>query len=95
MAERRCCPVAGIGVHLLTPPSAPQPLLDLLGLTDEQLQEAMAKNHPYGFLMGHNKSIPFSNYKETAEALLERNLPQIVENKQTEPEYDLITYACE
>ena len=84
MAERRCCPVAGIGVHLLTPPSTPRPLLDLLGLTDEQLQEVMAKNHPYGFIMGHNKSIPFSNYKEAAKALMERNLPQILEDKQTE-----------
>merc|ERR1719410_299072 len=44
----------------------------------------MAKDHPYGFLMGHNKKIPFSNYKEAAKALMERNLPQIVEDRQTE-----------
>ena len=85
MAERRCCPLAGIGVHSLTPPSTPQPLLDLLGLTDEQLQEVMAKDHPYGFIMGHNRNIPFSNYKEAAKALMERTLPQILEDKQTEP----------
>merc|ERR1712012_1212822 len=85
MAERPCCPVVGIGVHLLTPPSTPQPLLDLLGLTDEQLQEVMAKDHPYGFIMGHNKNIPFSNYKEAAKALMERTLPQILEDRQTEP----------
>ena len=84
MAERSCCPVAGIGVHLLTPASNPRSLLDLLGLTDEQLQEVMAKDHPYGFIMGHNRSIPFNNYKEAAKALMERNLPQIVEDKQSE-----------
>ena len=84
MAERSCCPVAGIGVHLLTPASNPRPLLDLLGLTDEQLQEVMAKDHPYGFIMGHNRNIPFSNYKEATEALMERNLPQILRDRQTE-----------
>ena len=45
----------------------------------------MAKNHPYGFIMGHNKSIPFSNYKEAAKALMGRTMPQILEDKQTEP----------
>jgi len=55
-----------------------------LGLTDEQLREVMAKDHPYGFFIGHNKSIPFNNYKEAAKALMERNLPQIVEDKQSE-----------
>ena len=85
MAEKPCCPVAGIGVHSLTPPSNPRPLLDLLGLTDEQLQEVMVKNHPYGFIMGHNKSIPFSNYKEAAKALMGRTMPQILEDNQTEP----------
>ena len=85
MAERPCCPVAGIGVRLLTPPSNPRPLLNLLGLTDKQLREVMAKNHPYGFIMGHNRSIPFSNYKEAAKALMERNLPQLFEDKQREP----------
>ena len=84
MAAKPCCPVAGIGVHFLIPPTSPQPLLDLLGLTDEQLQEVMAKNHPYGFIMGHNSSIPFSNYKDAAKSLMERNLPQILEDKQTE-----------
>merc|ERR1711884_283013 len=65
-------------------PSTPQPLLDLLGLSDEQLREAMAKDHPYGFIMGHNRSIPFSNYKEAANALMGRTLPQILEDRQTE-----------
>jgi len=34
---------------------------------------------------GHNKSIPFSNYKEATEVLMERTLPQILEDRQTEP----------
>merc|ERR1711978_529860 len=85
MAERPCCPLDGTGVHLLTRPSTTQPVLDLLGLSDEQLRAAMAKDHPYGFIMGHNRSIPFSNYKEAAKALMERNLPQILEERQTEP----------
>ena len=97
MAERSCCPVAGIGVHLLTPASTPKPLLDLLGLTDEQLQEVMAKDHPYGFCMGHNRNIRFSNYKEAMEALMERNLPQILRDRQTEavfmPETRIVTIA--
>ena len=84
MASRRCCPVNGIGVHLLTRPPNPRPLLDLLGLSDEQLQEQMSKDHPYGFNMGHNRNIPFNKYEEAAEALMERNLPQILEDKQTE-----------
>ena len=84
MASRRCCPVNGIGVHLLTPPKNPRPLLDLLGLSDEQLREQMSKGHPYGFNMGHNRNFPFNKYEEAAEALMERNLPQILEDKQTE-----------
>ena len=45
----------------------------------------MAKDHPYGFIMGHSKSFPLSNYKEATEALMERTLPQILEDRQTEP----------
>ena len=84
MAKKPCCPVAGVGVHLLTPPPTPRPLLDLLGLTDKQLQDVMVNNHPNGFIMGHNRSIPFNNYKEAAKVLMERTLPQISEGRQTE-----------
>ena len=84
MASRRCCPVNGIGVHLLTPPNNPRPLLELLGLSDEQLREQMSKDHPYGFHMGHNRNFPFNKYEEAAEALMKRNLPEILEDKQTE-----------
>ena len=43
----------------------------------------MAKGHPYAFNMGHGKIIPFSDYKEAAEALMERNMPEVLHNKQT------------
>ena len=84
MAGKRCCPIAGIGVHFLTPSSNPVPLPHLLGLTDQQLQEQMAKGHGYGFNLGHGKIIPFKGYKEAAEALMERNFPEILHDRQTE-----------
>ena len=84
MAQQRCCPVDGIGVSILTPSSTPLPLPDLLGLTDLKLQEEMAKGHPYGFNMGHGKIIPFEDYTKAADALMERNLPGILHNRQTE-----------
>merc|ERR1712004_891885 len=85
MAQRLCCPFAGIGVHFLTPSSSPLPVPRLLGFNDDlQLQEQMAKGHAYGFNMGHGKIIPFKNYKEAAEALMERNFPEILNNRQTE-----------
>merc|ERR1712004_642097 len=85
MAQRLCCPFAGIGVDFLTPSSNPPPLPRLLGFNDDlQLQEQMAKGHGYGFNMGHGKIIPFKDYKEAAEALMERNFPEILHNRQTE-----------
>merc|ERR1711994_462881 len=83
-AQLRCCPVAGIGGHFFTPSSKPLLLPDLLGLTDQQLQEQMAKGHGYGFNMGHGNIIPFNDYKEAAEALMERNFPEILHDRQTE-----------
>ena len=81
---RPCCPVAGIGFHFLTPSASPRPLPDLLGLTtDLQLQEQMAKGHPYEFNMGHGQVIPFQDYKEAAKALMERNMPDILHDRQT------------
>ena len=82
MAQRRCCPVAGIGVDFLKPSSAPRPLLHLLGLTDQELQEQMAKGHPYEFNMGHGHFIPLNNHGEAAKALMERNFPEILHDRQ-------------
>ena len=70
MAQHCCCRAAGIGIHALTPSSSPLPLPSLLGLSDLQLQEQMAKGHSYGFNMGHGKIIPFKDYKKAAEALM-------------------------
>ena len=84
MARRPCCPVAGIGVDFLTPSANPVSLPHLLGLTDQELQEQMAKGHGYGFNMGHGRIIPFKDYKEAAEALMERNFPEILHDKQSE-----------
>ena len=45
-------------VSLLTLSPTPQPLLDLLGVDDQELQDQMAKGHPYAFNMGSGKSMP-------------------------------------
>ena len=70
-----------LGVSLLLPSPNPRPILDLLGSTDQELQEHMAKGHPYEFNMGHGKV--FKDYKQTANALMERNMSAVLHNKQT------------
>ena len=59
-------------VFLLTPSLTPQPLLDLLGVSDQELQGAIAKGHPYAFNMGSGKTIPYQNYQEAARVLMDR-----------------------
>ena len=57
MAQRTKCPFPhdsidgspNLRVSLLIPSPAPRPLLDLLGVNDQELQEQMAKSHPYAF----------------------------------------------
>ena len=71
-----------LGVSLLSPSPNPRPILDLLGVSDQALQEQMAKGHPYIFNMGGGKF--FKNYRETVNALMERNMPDILHDKQTE-----------
>ena len=78
-----CCLIAGIGFDFPTPSASPGPLPQLLGLSDLQLQEQMAKGHPYEFNMGQGLVIPFQNYKKAAKALMERNLPDILHDRQT------------
>ena len=51
-----------LGVSLLLPSPNPRSILDLLGSTDQELQDHMAKGHPYEFNMGHGKS--FKDYNE-------------------------------
>ena len=90
MAERKKCPFPhdsidgspNLRVSLLIPSPTPRPLLDLLGVNDQELQEQMAKGHPYEFNMGGGKV--FKDYKEAVTAMMERNMPDILHDKQTE-----------
>ena len=38
-----------LGVSTLIPSQNPRPILDLLGVTDKEMQAQMAKDHPYVF----------------------------------------------
>ena len=60
------------------------PLLQLLGLSDQELQEQMAKGHVYAFNMGNNNIIPFKDFREAVRVLMERNMPEVLQNRQTE-----------
>ena len=94
--QSNCCPLQSpenglpcFGVSLLSPSSpslssssSPHPMLQLLGLTDQELQEQMAKGHIYAFNMGNNNIIPFKDFQEAAKVLMERNMPEILHNKQ-------------
>ena len=75
-----------VGVSILQPSPAPRSILDLLGINDQELQEQMAKGHPYpyAFHMGGGKSISFENYQEAAMALMKRNMPGVLHNRQKE-----------
>ena len=59
-------------------------MLHLLCLSDQELQEQMAKGHSYAFNMGNNNVIPFKDFQEAAKVLMERNLPHVLHNRQTE-----------
>ena len=77
------------GVSFLCPSSSsasssasPHPLLQLLGLSDQELQEQIAKGHSYAFNMGNNQIIPFQDFEEAIKALMERNMPEVLHNRQ-------------
>ena len=84
-----CClrhdPTTGaslLGVSVLKPSPNPRPLPELLPLKkDQKLHEEMAKAHPYAFNMGGTKIIPLHDYKEAGEALMERNMPDVLHDK--------------
>ena len=64
-------------------------MLQLLGLSDQELQEQMAESHSYAFNkrafnLGNSRIIPFQDFKEAAKALMERNMPDVLHNRQTE-----------
>ena len=94
MAQSRCCPlqnaltglpsfsVSLISTSLVSPPSSPPRILQLLGLSDLELQEQIAKGHSYAFNMGNNNIIPFKDFQEAAKVLMERNMPEVLQNRQ-------------
>ena len=44
----------------------------------------MAKDHSYAFNMGNNNIILFHDYKEATKVLMERNMAEVLHDKQTE-----------
>ena len=103
----RCCPLKSptrrlppFGISHLSPSSSsltsssssPHPMLQLLGLSDQEMQEQMAKGHSYAFNMGNNNIIPFPDFQEAAKVLMERNMPDILHNSQTETVFMPETY---
>ena len=74
-----------LGLSVLTPLPNPRPLPELLPLkNDHKLHEEMAKSHLYAFNMGATRVIPLQDYKDAGEALMERNMPEVLHDKQTE-----------
>ena len=54
-----------------------------MGLSEEQLVKQMEQWHPYAFNMGHGKTIPFKDYQEAAQVLMERNMTEVLNDSQT------------
>ena len=74
-----------LGVSVLTPSPNPRTLPELLPLKkDQKLHEEMAKAHPYAFNMGGTRVIALQDYKEAGEVLMERNMPEVLHDRQTE-----------
>ena len=44
----------------------------------------MARGHSYAFNMGNDNIISFQNFQEAAKLLMERNMPEVLHNTQTE-----------
>ena len=65
--------------------SPPHPMLQLIGLSDEELQEQMAKGHSYAFNMGNSNIIPFKDFREATKVLMDRNMAEVLNNTQIEP----------
>ena len=42
----------------------------------------MVKGHPYAFNMGHGKIIPFKDYNEAGQTLIERKMPEVFHDSQ-------------
>ena len=68
------------GKSLITPDQDGKTTLELLGLSDQDVQNKFNQ-----FNLGGSKLINFQNYKEAESELLERNFPAIDQNKQDRP----------
>ena len=96
-ARSYCCPLwdqstgqPSFGVSILSPftpslasSSSLSPILQLFGLSDREMQDQITKKYSYAFNMGNNNNISFQNYKEAAEVLMQRNMPDVLHNRQT------------
>ena len=43
----------------------------------------MAEGHPYGFMLGQGRNTAFKDYHDAAKLLMERNMADIAEDRQT------------
>ena len=55
-----------LGVSFLAPSPSPRPLLDLMGVKDEELQDHLVKSHPYALrssvqVKAHNLNVMCTN----------------------------------
>ena len=89
MPSRCIFPHAGPGPPVLkvlpfSPTSSSTDLLQLLGESRDSLRQLICSGHPYVFNLGGGKYLPSSDCDEVADVLLERNLPRVYDNSQTE-----------
>ena len=89
MPSRCIFPHAGPGPPVLkvlpfSPTSSSTDLLQLLGESKDSLRQLICSGHPYVFNLGGGKYLPSSDCDKVADALLERNLPKVYNNSQTE-----------
>ena len=68
------------------------PILQLIGLSDQELQEKMVKDHSYAFNMGNNNIISFQDIQLVLETLMERTMFEVLHNRQTEAVFMPETY---
>ena len=76
-----------LGVSNLIPSINPRTLPELLGFKNEddpELPKQMAQTYPYAFNMGGSNVLPLKDYKEAGRLLMERNMPDLLRDKQTE-----------
>ena len=67
-----------------SPANSSTDLLKLLGETKDSLHQLICSGHPYVFNLGGGKYLPSSDCDRVADVLLERNLPNVYNDSQTE-----------